>query len=88
AGFTVSYLVRLDEFFQQWLYGKVRPSLTPATFFQGLEPQLAVRPINVTELEIAWRQNNAPFFLEQSDDLNGAVWTRVETAPVFTNGLA
>jgi hypothetical protein len=88
SGFTTSYLARLDEFFEQWLHGRKRPSLTPTAFFQTLEPLLAIRPINPTELEITWRLNNAPFFLEQSEDLNGVVWSRVERAPVISNGWA
>lgn len=88
AGFPVSYLSRLDEFFRQWLYGTAKPAFTPATFFQELEPLLAIRSINATDLEITWRKNNAPFFLEQSEDLNGALWTRVDSAPIFINGQA
>jgi aminopeptidase N len=91
SGFPVSYLSRLDEFFQQWLYGRTRPSLTPATFFQELDPQLAIRTINASaQLQISWRTNNAPFFLEQADELNGdhLTWTRVAAHPVFNNGSA
>ena len=32
------------------------------------------------------QQINTPFFVEQSDDLNGALWTRVVSPPVFING--
>jgi Peptidase family M1 domain/Peptidase M1 N-terminal domain len=32
SGFTGSQLTRLDDYFQQWLYGTTKPTITPATF--------------------------------------------------------
>jgi aminopeptidase N len=85
SGFVASYLAKLDEFFQQWLYGIGRPALTPATFFQGLPPRLAIRLLSASELEIVWRSTGAEFFLEESDDLNRTSWTRVLSSPTVTN---
>ena len=33
AGFEASNLTKLDMFFEQWLYGTVKPTMTPTTFF-------------------------------------------------------
>ena len=35
GGFTGSNLTKLDAYFQQWLYGTVKPTLNPTTFFQS-----------------------------------------------------
>jgi hypothetical protein len=35
AGFTGSNLTKLDDYFQQWLYGTVKPTLNPTTFFES-----------------------------------------------------
>ena len=35
AGFAGSNLTKLDIYFQQWLYGTVKPTMTPTTFFQS-----------------------------------------------------
>jgi aminopeptidase N len=35
AGFAGSNLTKLDAYFQQWLYGTVKPTLNPTTFFQS-----------------------------------------------------
>ena len=35
AGFVGSNLTKLDTYFQQWLYGTVKPTLNPTTFFQS-----------------------------------------------------
>ena len=35
AGFVGSNLTKLDAYFQQWLFGTVKPTLTPTTFFQS-----------------------------------------------------
>ncbi len=35
AGFAGSNLTKLDTYFQQWLYGTVKPTLNPTTFFQS-----------------------------------------------------
>jgi hypothetical protein len=35
AGFTGSNLTKLDTYFQQWLFGTVKPTLNPTTFFQS-----------------------------------------------------
>ena len=35
AGFTGSNVTKLDEYFQQWLRGTVKPTLNPTTFFQS-----------------------------------------------------
>jgi hypothetical protein len=35
AGFTGSNLTKLDDYFQQWLYGTVKPTLNPTTFFRS-----------------------------------------------------
>jgi hypothetical protein len=35
AGFTGSNLTKLDAYFQQWLFGTVKPTLNPTTFFQS-----------------------------------------------------
>jgi hypothetical protein len=32
SGFTGAQLTRLDDYFQQWLYGTTKPTITPATF--------------------------------------------------------
>src|SRR5688572_22794078 len=85
SGFATSYLARLDEFFQQWLSGIVRPALTPATFFQGLPPRLVIRLLGAGELEIIWRSTGEEFFLEESDDLSRPSWTRVLSSPTVTN---
>jgi len=85
SGFVASYLAKLDEFFQQWLYGIGRPALTPATFFQGLPPRLVVRLISASELEIVWRSTGVEFFLEESDDLSRTSWTPVLSSPTVTN---
>lgn len=83
--FVASYLARLDEFFQQWLYGIGRPALTPATFFQGLPPRLVIRLISAGELEIVWRFTGVELFLEESGDLGRTAWTRVPSAPTVTS---
>jgi hypothetical protein len=85
SGFVPSYLARLDEFFQQWLYGIGRPSLVPATFFQGLPPRLTMRLLSASELEIVWRFTGVEFFLEESTDLSRTLWTRVLSSPTVTN---
>ena len=35
AGFAGSNLTKLDIYFQQWLYGTVKPTMNPTTFFQS-----------------------------------------------------
>ena len=35
AGFAGSNLTKLDTYFQQWLYGTVKPTINPTTFFQS-----------------------------------------------------
>ncbi|WP_053227161.1 M1 family metallopeptidase [Solirubrobacter soli] len=35
AGFVQANLSKLDTYFQQWLFGTVKPTLTPTTFFQS-----------------------------------------------------
>jgi hypothetical protein len=35
GGFEASNLAKLDQFFQQWLFGTVKPTLNPTTFFQS-----------------------------------------------------
>ena len=35
AGFEASNLAKLEQFFQQWLYGTVKPTLNPTSFFQS-----------------------------------------------------
>ena len=35
AGFAGSNLTKLDTYFQQWLYGTVKPTMNPTTFFQS-----------------------------------------------------
>jgi aminopeptidase N len=85
SGFVGPYVAKLDEFFQQWLYGIGRPALTPATFFQGLPPRLVIRSVSGSELEIVWRSTGVEFFLEESADLSRTVWTRVLSSPTTTN---
>ena len=36
AGFVPARVDRLDAYFQQWLYGSTKPTITPATFFGTL----------------------------------------------------
>jgi hypothetical protein len=36
AGFAPARVDRLDEYFQQWLYGTTRPTINPANFFASL----------------------------------------------------
>jgi aminopeptidase N len=86
SGFVDSYLAQLDAFFEQWLRGRTRPTLTPTAFFQDLDPRLALRQIGGDELEIAWRQSNAQFVLEQSDHLIGASWIPVSSPLTLTDG--
>ena len=88
SGFVDSYTAQLDQFFQQWLHSRTKPTLTPTTFFLDLEPRLVVRSINPGQLEIAWPQPKAQFVLEQSDRLNGALWTPVLSSLTVTNGEA
>jgi hypothetical protein len=82
---VASYLAKVDEFFQQWLYGIGKPALTPATFFQGLPPRLVIRLLSASELEIVWRSAGVEFFLEESSDLTRPSWTRVLSSPTVTN---
>jgi aminopeptidase N len=35
AGFEASNLAKLDAYFQQWLFGTVKPTLNPTTFFRS-----------------------------------------------------
>ncbi|HEX6022766.1 MAG TPA: M1 family aminopeptidase, partial [Solirubrobacter sp.] len=35
SGFTGSNLTKLDTFFQQWIYGVGKPTMTPTTFFRS-----------------------------------------------------
>jgi len=35
AGFEASNLAKLDIYFQQWLFGTVKPTMNPTTFFQS-----------------------------------------------------
>lgn len=88
AGFAPSYLAKLDEFFNQWLLGTTRPTLTPAAFFRQVPPRLAIRPIDATQVEIAWPTNVVRFVLEQSGGLAGAPWTPVASSPTVVNGRA
>ena len=32
SGFTGAQLARLDDYFQQWLYGETKPTITPDNF--------------------------------------------------------
>ena len=86
SGFGASHLAKLDEFFQQWLYGAGRPTLIPTSFFQDLMPPLAVRLITAGELEIVWLPTTVEVLLEQSDGLSGALWTPVPFPRIVTNG--
>jgi hypothetical protein len=88
SGFVASYLEKLDEFFQQWLRGTTRPTLTPTAFFRQVPPRLAIRSINADQLEIAWPKNTVRFVLEQSKDLTGASWTTVSLTPAVLKGQA
>ena len=76
SGFEVSYLAKLDEFFQQWLYGVGKPTLIPTTFFLDLPPRLALRFISASQLEIVWPPTSDQFLLEETDDLRSTSWTR------------
>jgi aminopeptidase N len=86
SGFEASGLAKLDEFFQQWLYGIGKPTLNPTTFFQDLRPRLTIRPVSGSQLEIAWPSTSLTFLLEQLDDLGGTEWTPVPSSPTMTNG--
>ncbi len=86
SGFESFYLAKLDEFFQQWLHGIGKPTLTPKTFFLQLPPRLAMRLIGTGELEIVWPLTSAAFLLEECDDLSRALWTPILLSPTVTNG--
>jgi aminopeptidase N len=85
SGFEGPYLTKLDQFFQQWLYGAGRPTLTPTTFFFQLPPRLTLRLTSASELELVWPQTSIQYVLQESGDLNGAVWTPVPLTPTATN---
>jgi hypothetical protein len=86
SGFVGSYLTKLDEFFQQWLYGVGRPTLNPTTFFLDLPPRLTIRLVNASQLEITWRSGSVMFSLQESDDLSGTLWNPVPSPQVVTSG--
>ncbi|MEJ0090395.1 MAG: M1 family metallopeptidase [Limisphaerales bacterium] len=86
SGFEASYLAKLDEFFQQWLYGVGKPTLTPATFFLNLPPRLALRFISASQLEIAWPSTTDPYLLEETGDLRSTSWNTVPQSQTVTNG--
>ena len=86
SGFVGPYLTKLDEFFQQWLYGVGRPTLTPTTFFLDLPPRLTIRLLSASQLEITWPSTSAMFSLEESDDLSGTLWNPVPSPQVVTSG--
>ncbi|MEI9862953.1 MAG: M1 family metallopeptidase [Limisphaerales bacterium] len=86
SGFDANYLAKLDEFFQQWLYGVGKPTLIPTTFFLDLQPRLALRFISASQLEIAWPSTSDPFLLEETDDLTSASWTTVSQSQTVNNG--
>ncbi|MEK7953908.1 LamG-like jellyroll fold domain-containing protein [Luteolibacter soli] len=86
SSFGPAHLAQLDEFFQQWLYEAGRPTLTPATFFQDLQPRLAIRLLNVSDVELTWSPTIAGWSLEETDDLRSDSWTPVLSSPVVTNG--
>jgi len=85
-GFEASHLAKLDEFFQQWLYGVGKPTLIPTTFFQGLMPPLTIRLITAGQVEIVWLPTTLDLLLEQSDGLSGALWAPVPFPATVTNG--
>jgi hypothetical protein len=85
SGFEASHLARLDEFFQQWLFGVGKPTITPTTFLLDLPPRLAIRLLSASQLEITWRSTSV-FSLEESDDLSGTVWNPVQLPQVVING--
>lgn len=80
--------MKLDEFFQQWLHGTIRPTLTPTAFFRQVPPRLAIRSINGGNWNIAWPTNTIRFVLEQSTDLTRALWSPVSLPPTVLNGQA
>jgi len=86
SGFSSSYLTKLDEFFQQWLYGVGKPTLTPTSFFLDLPPRLAIRLVSASQLEMAWSPTSIVFSLEESDDLSGNLWHPVLEPQVVTTG--
>lgn len=88
SGFRGAHLSVLDEFFQQWLHGAVKPGLTPETFFQELPPPIAVRLTSASELEMAWPAAAVGYSLEVSHDLSGVSWTPVTSLPTVTDGEA
>src|SRR5262249_52676548 len=65
--FEESYIAKLDEFFQQWLYGVGKPTLTPTTF--SPVPPLSIRPAGTNDLEITWSATSPELVLESSEDL-------------------
>ena len=77
---------RLDEFFQQWLYGVGKPTLTPTTIFLDLPVRLTIRLLSASQLEIAWPSTVVMFSLEESGDLNGNLWNPVQSPQVVTGG--
>lgn len=88
SGFVASHLAKLDEFFQQWLRGTTRPTLTPTAFFRQVPPRLAIRSLDANQLEIGWPTNSVRFVLEQSKDLTSTSWTPVSLPPAVVNGQA
>jgi aminopeptidase N len=86
SGFDAAYLAKLDEFFQQWLYGIGKPALTPSTFFLDLQPRMTIRFVSPSELEISWPSTSAMFSLEETDDLTATLWNPVLSSQVETNG--
>jgi len=87
SGFDAAYLAKLDEFFQQWLYGVGKPTLTPSTFFLDLQPRLTIRFVSASQLEITWRSTSATYSLEETDELSGTSWSQVLSPPVVNNGV-
>ena len=86
SGFDATYLAKLDEFFQQWLYSVGKPTLIPTTFFLNLPPRLALRLPSASQLEIAWPSTSDPYLLEETDDLRNTSWTTVLQSQTVSNG--
>ncbi|MCC7373738.1 MAG: M1 family metallopeptidase [Verrucomicrobiales bacterium] len=85
SGFPDSHLAKLDDFFQQWLYGVGKPALIPTTFFQQLAPRLALRAAGNDQLEISWPPTELRLVLEQSNDATSADWTPVQASATQTS---
>ena len=87
SGFDAPYLAKLDQFFQQWLYGVGKPTIIPTTFFLDLPPRLAIRLPGAGQMEITWPVTSNSFSLENTDDLTSPSWTPVPSPQTATNGM-